>query len=107
MECTPVIDVRQLLGPIMVSKVMKEGEFDLTPLLDAIVGEQITQALLANITLPSDFADMGEIVCLMMNMEQVKGLQSLLRGEPYEFKIDKVIDLLVTLNMISALSQAL
>lgn len=106
-ECTPVIDVRQILGPILVANVIKGGEIDITPLIDAMVGEQITQALLSSITLPSEVADMGDIICLMINLEQIKGLQALLRGETYEFGIDKVVELIVTLNMMSALTSAL
>lgn len=105
--CSPIIDITQLLGPVMLSKTLKGEEFDISPLIDVIVGQKITESLLASVSLPSEFADLGDIFCLQIQLEQVKAVTSMLKGETYEFDISKVIDTLVSLNMISAITSSL
>ena len=106
MECTPIIDIKELLGPVMMLNAFKGEEFDITPLLDVMIGQKITENLLSSITLPSDFADLGDVICLQIQMQHVKALEAILKGERYEFDISKVIETLVTFNMLSALTSA-
>ena len=105
-DCTPIIDVSQLLGPIMMARTLKGEEFDITPLIDVIVGQKVTESLLSSITLPSDFADLGDVICLQIQLQQVKALEAIMKGETYEFDLSKVIDMIVTFNMMSAITSA-
>jgi len=104
--CTTTINVKDLIGPMLLASVVKGEEVDVTPIIDMYVQQSLVNNLLGSITLPSDFADLGEIICITMQMELFKGLTAALRGEEYTFDLSKPIELIVSLNMISALSSA-
>ena len=105
--CTPVIDIKQILGPIMMAQVVKGEEPDISGVLDIMVSQELVQNLLSNIELPSDFADLADVICLQLQMEQVKGVTQALKGGQYEFDVSKVIDLIVNLQLMSSLTQTL
>ena len=105
-ECTPLIDIGQLLGPVMMSSTLKGGELDITPLVDVMIGQKVTESLLSSVTLPSDFADLGDVICLQIQLQQVKALEAIMKGETYEFDLSKVIDMIVTFNLMSAITNA-
>ena len=107
--CTDTINLTQLLEPLMLKSVFKEGEFDIGPIIDIIVQEKIEQNLLSSIEIPDEFADLGSIVCLMVTVNKLKAVTAVLRGEtpPEGTGMDKVLELIVNLQMLSSIGSAL
>ncbi len=108
-QCTPIIDISAIIQPLMLRAVFKEGEMNLDVLIDVIVQDKIEQSLLANVTLPAEFKDLENVICLMLDMNKVKSVMAALRGEqpPEGTGIDKVLELIVNLQMLGALTQSL
>lgn len=109
LTCTPIIDINSLIQPLLLKNIFTGGEFNLDPLIDAMVQDKIEESLLANVNLPSEFADLGDVICLSLEMNKVKTVLAALKGEQVspEEGLDKVIQLIVNLQMLSALSSSL
>ncbi|NPA96979.1 MAG: hypothetical protein GXO32_05205 [Crenarchaeota archaeon] len=75
--------------------------------LEPIINAIVMQKLLTTIvaTLPIP-TEFKPIIDLMITMEQVKALTAALRGETYTPNIDKIISLVVTLSMMEQLTKA-
>lgn len=106
--CTPLIDVNTLLQPLLMKSVFQEeGEIPLDQVFNIIINDKITQSLLGGVTLPAEFADLGNVICLQLETQKVRAVSAMLRGEtPPEFDISKTFELVINLQMISSLSQA-
>jgi hypothetical protein len=107
-QCQPIIDIGQLLQPLLLRSVFKGEELQLDAVIDVYVQDAITKSLLQNIDLPQEFADLGDVICLSLEMNKVKYLLAVLRGQqpPEGSGVDKVLEMVVSLQMLSALSQA-
>ena len=103
---TSGIDVQSLLPVMMMKGILAGEEFNLDPVIDVMINKQIAESLLANVTLPSDFAELGDVICLQVQMGQLKAVQAALRGETAEFNMDKIIDMVVNLQLLSAIESA-
>lgn len=108
-QTTPTINVDQLIGPVMMLAVFK-GQ-DISPILDALINSKITDALIAQLaaSVPEEYKDIVNVVKMAAQLDTLRGIIAAMRGEAYEprFGLDKAVELIVTINMISALSQAL
>lgn len=97
----PPIDLNQLLQLSLFRSIFREEETNIDQVLDAVVNsqiaDQIVNSIIANI--PQEYVDM---VCLFKQMEDIRALRAALRGEEYESRIDKVVELAMTLQMLSA-----
>jgi len=95
------IDINQLIQPLMLKSVLKGEEVPIDTIVDLMISEKIEEQLLASVTIPSEFAD---IVNLMLEMDKLKRLMAILRGEtPPEPAIDKVIELIINLQLVESL----
>ena len=109
MECGPSpIDLGQILPVLVMKSMFKEGEetnFDV--LIEAMVNDKIVNSLLANIELPDEFKEMGDVICLMIQMDNLKTVLAALRGERVESKaLDKALEMVINLQLLSVLSNA-
>ena len=108
MSTTLGIDINALIQPLMIRAVLKGEEIPIDVIVDIQMTQTIYQSLMAGITLPSEFADLQSVIDLMIQMDSVKRLMAVLRGEtPPEPAIDKIIELVVNLQLVSSLSQSL
>jgi len=108
LTCTPIIDVSSLIQPLMLRSVFKGEEFSLDAIIDVILQDKISESLLGSVELPSEFADLGDVICLQIEMTKVKNLLAAMRGEAVEAGagLDKIIELIVNLQMLSSISSA-
>lgn len=106
--CQDIIDIDALIKPLMLKAVMTgEGEIPIDALINLQVEKKITDQLLQSIELPEDFQDLGDVICLMISMNRVKAVMAYMKGEtPETTGIDKVLELVINLQMLSALSSA-
>jgi len=108
--CTPTVDVSQIIQPLMLSSVFKEGtEFDISNIIDVYLQDQIVKHLLETIELPEEFADLGQVICLQLDMNKIKTLMAVLKGEapPEGVGIDKILELVMNIQLLSSLGSAL
>ena len=102
------IDITQLMQPLLIRSVLKGEEIPIDAIVDIQLTQTIYQKLMESVTLPSEYADLQSVIDLMVQMDGVKRFMAILRGEsPPEPAIDKVIELVVNLQLISSLSQSL
>jgi len=102
------IDINALLQPLMIRAILKGEEVPIDVFVDIQMTQTIYNSLMSSITLPSEFADLQSVIDLMVQMDGVKRLLALMRGEtPPEPAIDRVIELVVNLQLISSLTSAL
>lgn len=102
------IDINALIQPLLIRAVLKGGEIPIDVIVDIQMTQTIYQSLMSGLTLPSEFADLQSVIDLMIQMDSIKRLLAVMRGEtPPEPAIDKIIELVVNLQLISSLSQSL
>jgi len=106
--CTPLIDIGTIVQPLLMKSVIAGGELNIEPLIDVMVQEKIQESLLASVELPSEFADLADVICLSLEMNKVRTVLAVLRGEapPAGAGIEKTLELIVNLQMLSAISKA-
>jgi len=105
--CEPILNVQEIMQPLMMSAVLKGEEVPLDAFIDVYLQDAIVNSLLQNIELPPDFQDLGSVICLQLEMNKVKTLMDILKGkQPEETGIDKVIELVVNLQILSAIANA-
>jgi len=86
-----------------IPKILRGEEIDISPYINAMIASKIVDALKASITIPTEFES---IIDVMIFAEKMRAFSAALRGETYELAIDKIVELMVSLYMISALSEA-
>ena len=112
MECAGAgIDVTALMKPLLLKAVFSqegEGGLNLDAFINVMIQEKMESALLQSIELPQEFADLQDVICLMLQMDKLKTLTAALKGEevPAGAGLDKVIGLVVQLQMLKALEGA-
>ena len=87
-----------------IPKILRGEEVDITPIIESQVNKMILNSLLSTLTIPTEFQD---IVNLMITLEDTRATLALLRGEAYEPRIDRIIELVVNLSMIESIATAL
>ncbi len=106
--CEPLIDIGSILQPLMMAAVLKGENIPIDAIVDVYIQDAIQNALLQNVTLPQEFAELGNVICLELEMNKIRTLLAVLRGEqPPENTIDKVIDMVLNLQLLSAIGSAL
>jgi hypothetical protein len=108
--CPEFIKIEELLGPLLLSSMFKEeGKISIDVIMDAYIQDAITKKLISSINLPQDFKDLGNVICMTLELGKVKTLQAALRGEqPQEAAgIEKALDMIVNLQVLAAVLQAL
>lgn len=103
------LDITALMKPLMLKAVFSsEGTVNLDAFINIMIQEKMEQALLGSIQLPQEFADLGDVICLMLQMDKFKALSAAMKGEapPEGAGLDKVIGLIVQLQMLQALEGA-
>lgn len=108
-QTTLGIDINQLIGPVIMLAVLK-GE-DITPVFDAIINSKVTETLLDNLAknIPPEYQDIVNVIKMAAELDTIRGVLAAIKGQEYQpkFSIDKAIELVVTLQMMNALTQAL
>ena len=108
-QTTLGIDINQLIGPVLMLAVFK-GE-DITPVFDALINSKITETLLDNLAknIPQEYQDIVNVIKMAAELDTIRGILAAIKGQEYQpkFSIDKAIELVVTLQMMNALTQAL
>ena len=106
--CTPIIETSTLIQPLLMRAVLRGEEFDITPIIDILVQDKIVSSLLGQLTLPEEFKDLGDVICLMLEMNKVRSIMAVLRGEqpPEGVGVERVLELVINLQLLSQLSQA-
>ncbi len=101
------IDISQLMQPLIIKSIFSGEEIPIDALVDAMLTQKIYESIKGSLTLPPEFKDLESVLDLMIQMDSIKRVLAVLRGEtPPPPAIDKVIELVVNLQMINALSQA-
>lgn len=100
------IDIKQLLTPMMLASVVKGEEFDISKVVDIYVNDMIVNTLLQNIQLPEEFKDLKDVIQLMLDVQRLKSISAVLKGETPTIDISKVLDLVINLNLIASLAGA-
>ena len=105
---TSGFDLSGLMKPLMMKAVLTEGEMNIDVFINVMVQEKMEQSLLSSITLPEDFSDLQDVICMMLQMDKLKGITAAMKGEapPEGAGLDKIINLVVQLQMLSALEGA-
>ena len=105
------INIVQLVQPMLLSAILK-GE-DISKLIDVIVDAQVNDVIfnkvLSSIQVPEEFQGLIDVFKLANQLDTLKAIMAAMKGQEYQpkFGIDKVIELMVSLQMINALSTAL
>ena len=86
-----------------IPKILRGEEINFSPIISYYVNKTIIESLLTNLTVPEDFRG---VVDILIFAEQMKAFSALLRGEEYTPSLDQVINLIVSLQMVSALEGA-
>lgn len=103
----PVIDVKSLIQPLLIKAVLRGEEIPIDVIIDAEITQKIYDSLMKSIQLPPEYADLKNVIDLMMQMDSVKRVLAVVRGQaPPEPAIDKVIELVVNLQLLSTLAGA-
>jgi len=100
------LDVKQLLTPLLISSVLKGEEINIDAIIDLYVNEIIVTNMLKTIKLPEEFAELQDVIKLMLEVQRMKAVSAILRGETPEVDIGKVFDILVSLHLVSAIAGA-
>jgi len=102
------IDINALIQPLMIRAILRGEDIPIDAIVDIQLSQIIYESLMSSLSLPSEFADLQSVIDLMIQMDGLKRFMAVLRGEtPPEPAIDKVIELVVNLQLISSLSQSL
>jgi len=86
-----------------IPRILRGEEVDLTPYINVLISSNIVDAIKASIALPTEYQS---IVDIMLFAEKMRALTAALRGETYEPAIDRIVELMVSLYMVSAISTA-
>ena len=107
-ECKPIIDITSIIQPLMLRSVFTGEEFKFDTLIDVLIQDKIEKALLQSVELPEEFAELKDVICLSLDMNKIKTIMKVLRGEEVQpgEGLEKTIELIVNLQMLSALTSA-
>lgn len=104
MSTVPTFEIpMDVLIMAQLPRILRGEEVDLTPYINVIVSSKIVDAIRASITLPTEFES---IVDIMLFAEKMRAFTAAIRGETYEPAIDRIIELMVSLYMVNAISTA-
>lgn len=105
MSAVPTFEIPlDVLIMAQLPRIMAGEEVDLTPYINAMISSQIIESLRSAIALPTEYQS---IVDIMVFAEKMRAFTAALRGEEYEPALDKIVNLMVSLHMVQALSSAL
>jgi len=104
---TPEFSAKELLGPLLLVGALKGEEFDISVILDIYVSDIITQKILQQVALPEDFKEFEGVIKTMLEMEKLKALSAVLRGERPEIDVGKTLEFVITLSVMSSLLNTL
>lgn len=106
--CTPLIDVGTLIQPILLRSVFREGaEVPIDQIVDITLQDKITASLLQGVSLPPEFQQLGDVICLQLEMNKIRAVTAMLRGEEVpEFDIGRVFEMVLNLQIINSIATA-
>ena len=104
MSTVPTFEIPlDVLIMAQIPRIMRGEEVDLTPYINVMVSSQIVDSLKTAISLPTEYQS---IVDIMIFAEKMRAFTAALRGEEYEPAIDRIVNLMVSLNLVNAIATA-